>query len=260
MTAPFRDLFSKGAAAYARHRPVYPDALYAHLAELAPAHDCAWDCATGSAQAARGLAAFFRKVVATDASSAQLACAPSHARIRYRTAPAEASGLEDASVDLVSVAQAMHWFDLPRFHAEVRRVARPDAIIAAWGYGRLTVGPEIDAVLEHFHNDVVGTYWPPERRHVEDGYARLAWPFPALDAPPFEMRTRWTVKDLVGYLGTWSAVQRYRDQRCVDPLPRLRAALLEAWDDPGAERTVRWPLFLKLGRLAGRPARIASAG
>ena len=260
MTAPFRDLFSKGAAAYARHRPVYPAALYAHIAKLAPARDRAWDCATGSAQAARGLAEHFREVVATDASAAQLACAPSHARIRYRTAPAEVSGLEDASVDLIAVAQAMHWFDVPRFHAEVRRVARPDAVLAVWGYRRPTVGPRIDAVLGRFHDDVVGPYWPPERSHVEDGYAQLAWPFPTLGAPSFEMRTRWSLDDLVGYLGTWSAVQRYRDQRCVDPLPRLRAALTEAWDDPGTVRVVRWPLFLKLSRVAGKPARVRSAG
>jgi SAM-dependent methyltransferase len=260
VTAPFRDLFSKGAPAYARHRPVYPESLYAYLAKLTASHERAWDCATGSGQAARGLAVFFREVVATDASAAQLACAPSHPRIRYRTAPAECSGLDPASVDLVSVAQAMHWFDVPRFHAEVRRVARPDAVVAVWGYGRLTVAPEIDAVLEQFHDDVVGPFWPPERRHIDDQYARLAWPFRSLDAPPFEIRTKLGVEDLVGYLGTWSAVRRYRDQRCVDPLPRLRAALLEAWGDPAAERAARWPLFLKLGRLEGKPASVATTG
>jgi SAM-dependent methyltransferase len=260
VTAPFRDLFSKGAAAYARHRPVYPEALYEHLAKLAPACERAWDCATGSAQAARGLAAHFREVVATDASAAQLACAPSHPRIRYRTASAEVSGLETASVDLISVAQAMHWFDVPRFHAEVRRVARPDAVVAAWGYRRPTVGPRIDAALSRFHDDVVGPYWPPERSHVEDGYAQLAWPFPVLDSPRFEMRTRWNLEEFVGYLGTWSAVRRYRDQRCVDPLPRLRSALVETWNDPETVRVVRWPLFLKVGRVAGQRAEIASAG
>jgi SAM-dependent methyltransferase len=260
VTAPFRDLFSKGAAAYARHRPVYPEAMYAHLANLAPACDRAWDCATGSAQAARGLATHFREVVATDVSAAQLMCAPSHPRIRYRTAPAEASGLETASVDLISVAQAMHWFDVPRFHDEVRRVARPDAVLAVWGYRRPTVGPRIDAVLERFHDDVVGPYWPPERSHVEDGYAQLAWPFPALDTPRFEMRTRWSLEAFAGYLGTWSAVRRYRDQLCVDPLPRLRSALADVWDDPATVRVVRWPMFLKVGRVEDRPATIASAG
>jgi len=249
LNARFRDLFSRGAADYARHRPVYPDALFACLARLAPGRDRAWDCATGNGQAARGLAEHFREVVATDASASQLACARSHPRIRYRAAPAEASGLPPASVDLIAVAQAMHWFDVPRFHDEVRRVARPGAIVAAWGYGRLQVSPTVDAVVDRFHDDEVAPHWPPERRHIETRYADLEWPYPPLDTPAFEMRARWRLDDLLGYLGTWSAVRRYREQRCVDPLPRLRASLAEAWnDDPETERIVRWPLFLRVGR------------
>lgn len=249
MIAPFRDLFSRGAAAYARHRPTYPPALYAWLAGQAPATRRAWDCGTGNGQAALALAGHFDEVVATDASASQLACSRSHPRIKYRTAPAERSGLDRSSVDLVTVAQAMHWFDVSRFHEEVARVARPDAILAVWGYGRPSVAPDVDPVLDAFHDRDVAPYWPEERWHIDDRYASLPWPYASLDAPSFDMVADWTVEELLGYLGTWSAVQRYRDQRCVDPLSRLRDALVAAWGDPVQPRRVRWPLFLRVARL-----------
>jgi SAM-dependent methyltransferase len=248
MATAFKDHFSGHAGSYARHRPTYPPALYAWLAELAPARDAAWDCGTGSGQAAVALAAHFATVTATDPSAEQVAHAAPHPRVRYAVAPAEASGLADASADLVTVAQALHWFDLPAFYAEARRVLGPGGVLAAWSYDLMHVAPEVDVVVRRLYLDVVGPYWPPERALVEDGYRGIPFPFAEVEPPPLEMSAAWALDDLVGYMGTWSATQRFRAATGADPvaehLPELRAA----WGDPAAVRGVRWPLGIRVGR------------
>ncbi len=244
----FKDHFSGAAREYAAHRPRYPEALFAELARLAPARQRAWDCATGSGQAALGLAAHFQQVTATDASAQQIARALPHPRVTYRVAPAEASGLPAASVDLVAVAQAAHWFDLPRFYAEANRVLRPGGLVALWGYERLAVAPEVDAVIETFYADALGPYWPPERRHVETAYRELPFPYAELAAPAFGLAAEWDLDALMGYFATWSAVRRCREATGQDPLPRMRERLLAVWGSPGTAKTLKWPLFLRLGR------------
>ena len=184
MTVPsFKDHFSAHASAYARYRPRYPEALFAYLASLCPAHDLAWDCATGNGQAARSLTEHFARVVATDASADQLAHAAPHEQITYHVAPAAQSPLASHSADLVTVAQALHWLDLDAFYAEVRRVLKPGGVLAVWTYGLLRINPAVDAVIQRLYTDIVGAYWPPERRHVEDGYRALAFPFDAIEPP-----------------------------------------------------------------------------
>ena len=246
MTSPFADHFSGVAAGYASYRPHYPDALFDWLGGIAPARDVAWDCAAGSGQATLALTAHFGRVIATDASEAQLRSAPSHPRVEYRVAPAESSGLPDSFADLITVAQAVHWFDFDRFHAEVRRVARPGGILAVWSYGATSVDEgAIDRAVARFYSEVVGEYWPPERRFIEEGYRTIPFPFDELPAPAFEMVSSWPLAQFLGYLGTWSSVSRYREARRDDPVVALGEELGPLW---GTDlRQVRWPLAIRVG-------------
>ncbi len=250
MSDAFADHFSGVAAGYASYRPHYPDALFAYLASVTPARSAAWDCAAGNGQATLALAAHFERVVATDASEAQLKLAPAHPRVEYHVVPAEASGLPAGSADLITVAQAVHWFDFDRFYTELRRVAAPRGIIAVWSYGRSHFDDAaIDETLEHFYTKVVGPYWPPERRYIEEEYRTIPFPFEEITAPGFVMTARWTLARLLGYLRTWSATWRYREVHGHDPVIALESKLAPLWGAADAARDVRWPLALRVGRV-----------
>jgi len=242
----FQDHFSTQADSYARFRPTYPEALYAWLASRASARNLAWDCGTGSGQAAIALAAYFTQVIASDPSREQIAHAAAHARVRYIIASAEQPPAEAMGADLVTVAQALHWFDFERFYPALERVLKPGGLFAAWGYGHLRVTPEVDAVVRCYYTDVVGPYWPPDRRHIESGYRSLPFPLTEQAAPAFEMTARWRLEDLVGYLDTWSATRRYLAAHGEHPLSTLYPSLAEAWGSV-PERLVAWPIFLRLG-------------
>lgn len=248
----FTDHFAQVAGHYAAHRPTYPAALFDWLADQVPVRDLAWDCATGTGQAAGELARRFSRVVATDASSGQIAAATPCSGVEYRTAPAEQSGLEAGSVDLITVAQALHWFDLDSFYAEARRVLKPGGLLAVWTYGVFDTeaGDEAATVQRHLHTfyyETVGPYWPPERRHVENGYADLAFPFEPVTAPAFSMAVDWRLSDLAGYLRSWSATARYRELHGEDPVDRLVKELQDIWG--GGLRRILWPLSIKAGRV-----------
>jgi ubiquinone/menaquinone biosynthesis C-methylase UbiE len=240
----FKDHFSKQAADYAKFRPRYPKELFRWLASVAPHTQLAWDCATGSGQAAVELAKVFGNVIATDASAKQLANAERHRQIEYRVATAEDSGLESSSVDLITVAQALHWFDLPRFEIEARRVAKAGGIVAAWAYKLATVSPAIDGIVSRYYSDVVGSYWPAERVLVEK-FEELPFRFEGIETPRFEMMAEWKVDHLLGYLSTWSATQRFLAAENRDPLENVEQQLLEAWGDE--VRPVVWPLTVRVG-------------
>ncbi|HEY3172254.1 MAG TPA: class I SAM-dependent methyltransferase [Thermoanaerobaculia bacterium] len=245
----FPDHFSDVSSAYAEYRPRYPDSLFAWLAELPAGRDLAWDCATGSGQAAIGLASRFERVIGTDASAGQIAAAVPDPRVDYRVAPAEESGLDSESVDLVTVAQALHWLDRPAFFAEARRVLRRGGAIAAWTYGNPRLDDaRSDEVLRRFTSETVGPYWPPERALVDAEYRTIDFPFAELDPPAFEMDARWPLAALLGYIGTWSATTRFRAARGYDPLPELTAQLQPFWGDPETPRRIDWPLALRAGR------------
>lgn len=243
------DHFSRQAAEYRASRPGYPAALFDFLAQACVRHDRALDCATGNGQAAVGLASRFAAVVATDLSVAQLARAEARPNVRYLAATAERLPLADASVDLVTVAQALHWIDLAEFYPELARIARSGALIAAWSYGRMRVDPRVDAVVEQLYSDIVGPYWPPGREHVESGYRDLPFPFAPVAAPELAMVADWPLERLLGYLASWSAVQRYVVQHGCDPLDQVREDLRVAWGAPGATRRIEWPLALRVGRI-----------
>ena len=244
----FKDHFSEVSAAYAAHRPSYPAALVDFLARLAPARRLAWDAGCGSGQLSVLLAGSFDRVVATDASPEQIGRATPHAKVEYRCARAEASGLPERAVDLATAAQAAHWFDLSAYYAEVRRVTRPGGIIAMVSYGVLTADADIDRVIQPFYRDVLASYWPPERRHVDEGYRSLSFPFEELEAPALEIQLDWRLDDLVGYVGTWSAVWALQQSEGPGPFATLRRALADAWGT-ATVRTVRWPLALRVGRV-----------
>lgn len=246
----FKDHFGTVSRHYADHRPTYPAALFDWLAAQCSRRTLAWDCATGTGQAAVGLAQHFDQVVATDASAGQIDVAEAHPRIEYRVAPAEHSGLTAACVDLVTVAQALHWFDVDAFWQEVRRVVRPEGVVAVWTYGGLEAGAVLDERLRHFYREVVGPFWPPQRRHVETGYRELSFPFRSIETPLFEVRLQWTLPQLLGYLRSWSATAGYRQAKGKDPVEAWTPQFRRAWGGADAVREMRWPLLLRVGRVA----------
>lgn len=246
----FKDHFSGHAPDYARYRPIYPVRLFETLAAVAPRHDLAWDCATGSGQAAVGLAEHFARVVATDGSPEQIAHARPHPRIEYRVALAEDSRLPAAAVDLVLVAQALHWLDHTRFYTEARRVLCPGGVLAATMYDRLTFDGSLGRLVERLH-DEVKSHWPPERRHTTpEGFRALPFPAPELDLPPVVLEQRWTLEQLLGYLGTWSAVRRYRAATGRDPIAALAGEFAAAWGDPAAPHRVTWEMVVRAARIS----------
>ena len=246
----FADHFSGVSADYAAFRPRYPDALFAFLAAAAAAREAAWDCATGNGQAAVGLARHFASVIATDASEAQIAHATPHPRVTYRVAPAEASGLEDRSVDLVTAAQAVHWFDRPRFWAEARRVLRPGGgVVAVWTYWFFSIAPELDAIVQRFYKRTVGPFWPPERKLTEDRYRTIEFPFAEFAVPEFTIEQPLTLEDVAGYIRTWSATRAFVQRHRRDPVETLVAELAPVWGDPRTPRLTRWPVAVRAGRI-----------
>ena len=249
MSQLFHDHFSKVAKRYADFRPHYPAALFDYLATLVQRSSLVWDCACGNGQATLDLATRFDRVVATDASQEQIASATPHPNVEYRLAPAEQSGLPDASVALITAAQALHWFDLERFYAEAKRVLSPAGVLAVWAYGVDEVeGDAVNQLVQEYYSNTVGPYWPPERKLVEEGYRTIQFPFAEITAPTFRMETRWTLDQLLGYFSTWSATNRYIKANGRNPLGPLSAELSRVWGDANSPRFVVWPLSLRAGR------------
>ena len=237
----FQDHFSGHAADYAIARPGYPSELFAALAELCPARQRAWDCATGNGQAAAALAEHFTSVVATDASAAQLAAARSHPRVLYHVATAEQPAIEAGSIDLITVAQALHWFDIDRFFRAARNVLRPNGVLAYWCYGFCSIDAACDATARAMY-DRLDAFWPPERAIVEAGYRDIVPPFPSLPLKAFQMQVSWSCRQMLSYVHTWSAYQRAQRQRPEGLLLDLEETLARQWGD--SCRTVTWPLFV----------------
>lgn len=241
--------YSPMAADYARVRPAYPAELFAWLASEVSPRRLALDCATGSGQAAVGLAEHFERVVAIDASEGQLAHAAAHPRVEYRLAKAEESGLETGSVDLVTAAAAAHWFDPEGFAAEVRRVVRPRGLLAVWTYHIAYLEPPFDEVLRRFYDDFLAPWFGDGARLVDRRYEDLELAGEPLAAPSFHVEARWTLDDVRRFVGTWSGTQTYKEETGEDPFERLRPELEAIWGDPEARRPLRWPLFVEARRL-----------
>jgi SAM-dependent methyltransferase len=244
----FEDHFSKQSEQYAQYRPKYPDEIYAYLASLAPARSLAWDCGTGNGQAAIGLAKHFDKVHATDASVEQISRAHPHEKVEYHVEPAEHVSLDASSVDLITVAVAIHWFSFDQFYREVKRVLKPGGVLAAWTYNSVEISPEIDPLVWHYYRDIVGAYWPDRIRYLEERYETLPFPFEGIVPPPFVMEIHWDLNQFAGFLDSWSATQRYKAQKGQHPLEIIWPKLLAAWGDQNDQRLIRWPLYFRIGR------------
>lgn len=245
----FKDHFSVLASNYANYRPEYPPELFEWLATLCAEHELAWDCATGNGQAAKCIANHFEYVIATDASADQIAQAQGAENVVFRVASAEHSELKKHSVDLLVVAQAVHWFDLEKFYIEAKRVLKPDGIIALITYAHHRVDPKIDVPSLHYYHDVIGEYWPAERQWVENGYRDLPFPFTEITAPEFKLEAYWSLPHFVGYQATWSATKRYIESTGHNPIPELQAALAPLWGSPEKMRKIEWPISLRVGKL-----------
>lgn len=251
--ANFKDHFSGHSTAYAAFRPTYPRALATELKNISPGRQLALDVACGSGQLTVLLAEQFDRVVGTDASAAQIAASQPHERVTYKVALAEESGLPESCVDLVTVAQAAHWLNLDAFYREVRRVARPGAVVALICYGLHRIDDAIDRVVERFYSETVGRYWPPERRFIEERYRSVPFPFDDIRLPELSMEADWRLDDLLNYLSTWSAVQAARRATGVDPIAPLAEELRQVWGDEEMKRRITWPLTVRAGR-SGFPA------
>ncbi|GAA4377260.1 class I SAM-dependent methyltransferase [Hymenobacter koreensis] len=237
------DRFSNHAAQYAQFRITYPAALYDFLLSLTPGREAAWDCGTGNGQVAADLATHFGQVEATDISAKQLAQAVQRPNISYSISAAEQTSFADDTFDLITVAQALHWFDAGAFHHEATRVAKPGATIAEWGYGLVQVNPDIAPLIQHFYTDVVGPYWDDNRRHIDDQFARISFPFANIQRREFEERQEWDADRFLRYLQTWSSVQRYQQEIGEEPLKLIEQELRQKWGEE--RREVRFHIFLR---------------
>ncbi|MFN3984694.1 MAG: class I SAM-dependent methyltransferase [Rhodocyclaceae bacterium] len=244
-----RNWFERGGQDYARYRPHYPPALAAFLATIAADLRLAVDVGCGTGQLTRLLADHFDAVVGLDPSADQIANATPHARVRYEQAPAEHLPLRDASATLVTAAQAAHWFDLPAFHREVRRIGAPACVLALISYGIPELDADLDARFKRFYHHEIGPYWPPERQLVDSGYATMAFPFAEIPAPAIRIELDWDLPAFLGYLSTWSAVHRAREAGRADLLHDFAEALARQWGDAAHRRTVAWPVNMRVGRL-----------
>lgn len=247
---PTKNWFEHGGHAYARFRPEYPDELSAGLASMAPSRRTAVDVGCGTGQLTVQLAAHFDVVVGVDPSAEQIANASPREGVRYVRGPAERLPLPDRSASLVTAAQSAHWFDLPAFYAEVRRITIDRAVVALVSYGVPVVDDDrIDARFQRFYRDEIGPYWPPERRLVDSGYADIDFPFAEQPTPPLQIRKRWDLRALLGYLSTWSAVRRARDAGREDVLDAFATDLAGLWGDAPTARAVRWPVNMRVGKI-----------
>ena len=242
-----KDNFSSQSSSYSKFRPDYPAELFRDLYSRLKQSERAWDCATGNGQVARVLAQQFDYVEATDISEAQLEKAPQYPNVTYSCQPAEKTIFPNHSFDLITVAQALHWFDHPNFFDEVKRVGKKGAILAVWTYGLLSVSPAVDLAIGEFYQNVVGPFWDPERRHVDEAYASIDFPFSEVKEERYASSFEWTFDHLMGYLETWSATQHYRRKYGTDPRKQVEERLLDAWE--GKVQKVRFPIILRWARL-----------
>jgi SAM-dependent methyltransferase len=242
--------FGEQAADYLQFRPDYPDTLYAYLSSLVKEHDLVWDCGTGNGQAASNLAGYFKKVIGTDINQKQLDVAIKKDNIYYHCWPAEKTDIAGTTVDLITVAQALHWFNFDEFYREVLRVAKPNGIIAAWCYSLGRMNPEVNQVMDNLYYTILGdTYWPGERKYIDHAYRTIPFPFEVLLTPAFFIEKKMNFVQLVGYLNTWSACKEYQKRNQKNPLELIYATLQTAWGDRDMQHIMRWPIHLRVGRI-----------
>jgi len=243
-----KDNFSKQSDSYLKFRPTYPSSLFEYLSSLTNEHNMAWDCGTGNGQSAVDLTKFYQRVYATDLSEQQIKNAIHNPQIIYKVEKAEQTGLEDHSVDLITISQALHWFEFDKFYPEAKRVLKNNGIIAAWAYNLPSISAEIDGIIKHFHDKIVDDFWQFENKLIDKEYSTLPFPFNVLSTPTFSMSRELTLDETMGLIRSWSAVQKFIDSKGSNPLELIKEKLAEAWEKPEQKRTATWKLILKVGR------------
>ncbi len=242
----FKDYFSNDSEGYLQFRPEYPPELFSFLAAISNHHEKAWDCATGTGQSAVGLADYFSEIIATDASQTQIKHARKKMGVTYQVASAENSGIESNSIDLITVAQAFHWFNIDAFSKEANRVLKADGIMAIWTYNLLSVQKEIDEIINDLYYSILGEFWPAERKMVENNYRNIRLPFAEIDAPEFSLTAEWNLAQLLGYLHTWSAVKSYQKEFGTNPVKNIQGEISGNWGQADKTYSVTWPLSIRL--------------
>ena len=244
----FKDYFSDEADSYAQSRPTYPDELFKYLASLCPANNVAWDCATGNGQAALSLTNYFKQIIATDASEQQIKNAAPHEKIRYAVALADNSGIDTGTVDLVTIAAALHWMDFDKFYTEVKRVLKPGGIIAGWTYYDSQITDAIDSIVYRLSREILRAYWPAESVYVQNRYRTIPFPFQPIESPLFKTSVNGTIDFLFRYLRSWSSSQRYIKATGKDPIDLIKKELENAWGDVSQPKEITWDITIKIGR------------
>jgi SAM-dependent methyltransferase len=250
ITVGYIDHFGEQSKNYLHFRPNYPHELYVYLASLVNEHMLAWDAGTGNGQAAIQLAEYFDEVIATDINRAQIDAAFLKDNVCYEVCPSEKTDLKDSSVDLITVAQALHWFDLDRFYQEVRRVAKPQGIFAAWAYSLGSINDEVDHQIKKLYEEILGeNYWAKERKWIDQKYQTIPFPFTTIETPDFIIEKELNFNELIGYLNTWSGVKEYKKQNEKDPIKFIHQDLSDAWGSLTIVRTMTWPIHLLVGHV-----------
>src|SRR5690606_11687717 len=248
----FKDNFSKQAEIYSKFRPIYPKELFEYLQTLTIEHKFAWDCGTGNGQSAIQLANFYENVYATDPSEEQIKNAVYNPKIDYKVEKAEHPSLNDHSVDLVTVAQAVHWFDFDKFYYQVKRVLKPNGIIAVWAYGIPNVSEELNSIIKNFHDNIIGEFWLPENRLIDKEYSSIPFPFDIItNAPTFYIQKEVSLTELLGHFRSWSATQKYIDRYGSNPIEELEPKLTKYWQNEEDKKEISWKLILKVGKFTG---------
>jgi len=246
-----KDRFSSHASEYSRFRPEYPDSLISFVLSVTKRRESAWDCGTGNGQLAARLSPHFRTVFATDISKEQLAQAPAISNVRYSVEAAGETQFADKQFDLISIAQAIHWMPFDALYRDVYRCLKDDGLFLVTGYGLLSINPQIDAVVRHLYTEILGAYWDPERRYIDEEYATIPFPFEEVESPPFLQQYDWSLAQFTGYLNTWSAMKQYSKSTGLEALDSIAENLRAAW---GASKThlATFPILLRMGRKKGR--------
>jgi len=243
-----KDNFSKQAAVYAQYRPDYPDELFQYILSFVKEKNTVWDCGTGNGQSAKVLCKYFNTFLATDISQKQMDNAYQASNIFYSLQPAEQTNFANNSIDLVTVSQALHWFNFEKFYAEVNRVAKPAAVIAVWAYSLLQVSNEINTIIHNYHFNTLGKYWDAERKYVDANYTTIPFPFKEITTPAFEIKLHWTLAELEGYFYTWSALQKFIATNNFSPVDALMQQLKPLWGS-NEKREIIFPVHLRLGTI-----------
>jgi len=245
----FKDFFSEQSTEYAKYRPRYPDELFEYLSSITNEHKKAWDCAAGNGQAALSLTHYFDEVIATDASEKQIQNATGHPKIKYMVASAENSGIESNSVDLLTVATAIHWFNLAKFYAEAKRTLKPEGTLAIWNYASSNVNEAVDSVTDHYMNEIVGSYAAPDFWRGVNSETDIDFPFDRIKTPDFKIRQNWSFRDYINYIMTWSPTRNYIKQKKSNPLEIIFDVFKKAWGDENEKKEIIWKLTLKAAKV-----------